>query len=83
MTLTYKLDLDIPPLDLHAKIQVHTSVHPAGIVRHQIDTGTHDAETITCTRVTRDVKISIGLRLIVSTTKSKNCNHKDVEWDGC
>ncbi len=29
MTLTYKFDLDILPLDLHAEIQVHMSVRLA------------------------------------------------------
>ena len=33
MTLTYELDLDIFPLDLHAKIQVCMSIHSAGIAR--------------------------------------------------
>ena len=47
MALTYKPDLDILPLDLHAKNQVHTSVHsPAGGVTH---TATH--------RLTHNVKI--------------------------
>ncbi len=47
MTLTYKLDLNILPLDLHAKIQVHMSVRSARIVR-RTDTHTH--------RQTKDVK---------------------------
>ena len=38
MTLTYKLDLDIVPFDLHAKIQVHMSVRLA--VRVVTDTHT-------------------------------------------
>ena len=42
MTLTYDLDLDILPLDLHVKILVHTSVRSAGIVRL-----TDDAKIIT------------------------------------
>ena len=46
MTLTFELDLDILPLDLHAEIQVCTSVRSAVRARH-----THrqndDAKTIT------------------------------------
>ncbi len=50
MTLTFELDLDVFPLDLHAKIQVHTSANSAFIVRRtdeQTDKRTHDAKTIT------------------------------------
>ena len=53
MTLTYKLDLDILPLDLHAQIQVSMSVlsavrvvtdtHTQGFT----DTQTDDVKTIT------------------------------------
>ncbi len=39
MTLIHKLELDIFPLHLHAKIQVHMSVSPARRVR-QRDTQT-------------------------------------------
>ncbi len=49
MTLTYRLDLDILPLDLPAKIQVRMSVRSAGRVR-RMDGHTHrqtdDAKTI-------------------------------------
>ncbi len=49
MTLTYKLDLGILPLDLHAKTQIRTSVRSA--VRVVKDRHTHrqtdDAKTIT------------------------------------
>ncbi len=44
MTLTYELDLDIFPLDIHAKIQVCMSVRSAVRVRRtdgQTDTQTH------------------------------------------
>ncbi len=43
MTLTYELDLDILPLDLHAKIQVCMSVRSAvRVVTHgHTDTQTH------------------------------------------
>ncbi len=44
-TLTYKLDLDILPLDLHAKIQIRTSVRSAGIAR-RTDRQTNDVKTI-------------------------------------
>ncbi len=50
MTLTYKLDLDILPSDLHAKIQVCMSVLLARIVKQtdgQTETHTNDAKTIT------------------------------------
>ncbi len=50
MTLTYKLDLDIHPLDLHAKIQVCMSVRSAGRVRRthtQTHKHTDDVKTIT------------------------------------
>ncbi len=49
MTLTYKLDLDILPLDLHAEIQVRISVRSAvRVVTHtQTHTQTHDVKTIT------------------------------------
>ncbi len=43
MTLTYELDLDILPLDPHAKIQVSMFVHFTGIMRRtdtQTDTQT-------------------------------------------
>ena len=39
MTLTYKLDLDILPLDLHANIQVRMSVR--SVVRVVTDRHTH------------------------------------------
>ncbi len=45
MTLTYKLDLDVLPLDLHAEIQVRMSVLLA--MRVVTDTHTDDAKTIT------------------------------------
>ncbi len=46
MTLTYELDLDILPLELHAKIQVCMSVRSARIVR-RTDTHTHtDRQTM-------------------------------------
>ena len=47
--MTYKLDLDILPFDLHAKIQVRTSVRSAVRVvtdRHTYGR-THDVKTIT------------------------------------
>ena len=50
MTLTYELDLDILPLDLHAKIQVCTSVRLGFIARRtdgHTDTQTQDVKTIT------------------------------------
>ena len=38
VTLTFELDLDILPLDLHAKIQVRMSVHSAvRVVTHRQD----------------------------------------------
>ena len=46
MTLTFELDLDILPLDLHAKIQVCMFVRSAARAR-QTDSHTHDAKTIT------------------------------------
>ena len=46
MTLTFELDLDILPLDLHGEIQVHKSVRSAVRVR-QTDRITQDAKTIT------------------------------------
>ena len=46
MTLTLKRDLDIHPLDLHAKIQVRMSVRLDDRVR-QKDRHTHNAKTIT------------------------------------
>ena len=46
MTSTYELDLDILPLDLHAKIQVYMSVRMAGIER-RTDGKTHHVKTIT------------------------------------
>ncbi len=48
LTLTYELDLDILPLDLHAKIQVCMSVRSVGIAT-RTDTHTH----------TNDVKTSV------------------------
>ena len=39
MTLTYRLDLDMLPIDLHAKIKVHMYVHLA--VRAVTDTETY------------------------------------------
>ncbi len=49
MTLTYELDLDILPLDLHAKIQVCMSVRSAVrvVTDGQTDGQTHDVKTIT------------------------------------
>ncbi len=50
MTLTLELDLDILPLDLHAKIHVRMSVRSAGIARQtdgQTHTQTNDVKTIT------------------------------------
>ncbi len=46
MTLTFKLDLDILLLDLHAKIQVCTSARSAVRAR-QTDRQNDDAKTIT------------------------------------
>ena len=46
MTLTFELDLDILPLDLHAEIQVCTSVRSAVRAR-QTHTQNDDAKTIT------------------------------------
>ncbi len=46
MTLTYKLDLDILPLDLHAKIQVRLSVRSAVRVR-RTDGHTDNVKTTT------------------------------------
>ncbi len=46
MTLTYELDLDILPLDLHTKIQVRMSIRVAGISR-RTHRHTHDVKTIT------------------------------------
>ncbi len=44
MTLTYKHDLDILPVDLHAKIQVRMLVHSARRVRRtHTDTQTNRA----------------------------------------
>ena len=49
MTLTFELDLDILPLDLHAKIQVCMSVCLVRrVVTHtHTDRQTHNVETIT------------------------------------
>ncbi len=48
MTLTFKLDLDILPLDLHAEIQVCTSVRSAVRARHtHTDRQNDDAKTVT------------------------------------
>ncbi len=49
MTLTFTLDLDILPLDLHAEIQVFMSVRLAKrVVTHgHTDRQTHDVKTIT------------------------------------
>ena len=47
MTLTYKHDLDTFPLNLHAKIQVRTSVHSAVIARRR-DTQTNDVRDVRC-----------------------------------
>ena len=49
MTLTYNLDLDILPLDLHAEIHVCMSVRlVVRVVTHtQTDTHTDDVKTIT------------------------------------
>ncbi len=49
MTLTFELDLDILPLDLHAKIQVRMSVcSTARVVTHtQTDRQKDDVKTIT------------------------------------
>ena len=48
MTLTFELDLDILPFDLHAKIQVCTSVRSAVSARQtHTHTLTDDAKTIT------------------------------------
>ena len=61
MTLTYKLDLDILPLYLHAEIQVHTSVRSAvRVVTHtdrQTDTRcqnyyTHHVRDMGCNNLT-------------------------------
>ncbi len=45
MTLTYELDLDILPFDLHAKSQVHMSVRLT--MRVVTDRQTHNIKTIT------------------------------------
>ncbi len=50
MTLTFDLDLDIHPPDLHAKIQVRMSVHSAMKARHtdrRKDGQTERVKTIT------------------------------------
>ena len=47
LTLTYKLDLDILPLDLHAKIQVCMSARSAMRVVTHAHRHTHDVKTIT------------------------------------
>ncbi len=44
MTLIYRLDLDILPLDMYAKIQVRMSVYSAG---RETDGQTDDAKIIT------------------------------------
>ncbi len=46
MTLTFKLDLDILPLDLPAKFRAGMSVRSATNARHT-DTRAQDAKTIT------------------------------------
>ncbi len=55
MTLSYNLDPDILPLDLHTKIQVHTSVFSAA----RVVTPTHgkidDTKTIMITPVTSEM----------------------------
>ncbi len=70
MTLTYKLDLDILSLDLHAVIQVRVSVRSAvTVVTHRqtdthTDTQTHDVKTITpITSETWGVKIPAKCKL--------------------
>ena len=49
MTLTYELDRDIRPLDLHTEIQVCMSVRLAVrvVTDRQTDTHTDDVKTIT------------------------------------
>ncbi len=49
MTLTFRPDLDILPLDLHAEIQVHMSVRSAlsVVTDTNTHTQTHDVKTIT------------------------------------
>ncbi len=62
MTLTYELDLDILPLDLHAKIEVHMSVCLAGRVRR---THTQTADVKTITPVTLETWGVIMCRIII------------------
>ncbi len=47
MTLTYKLDLDILPLDIHANFQVVCLSVQLGEWDRQTDTQTDDTKTIT------------------------------------
>ena len=46
LTLTYELELDILPLDRHAKIQVHMSVRSANKAR-RTDRQTHHVKSLT------------------------------------
>ncbi len=47
MTLTFKVDLDILPSDLHAEIQICMSVNLAVRVVTDTHRQTHDVKTIT------------------------------------
>ena len=49
MTLSYELDLDIPPFDLHHEIQVRMSIRLAVrvVTDTHINTQTDDVKTIT------------------------------------
>ena len=62
--MTYKFDLDFLALDLHAKIQVHTSVRSAGIVR-QTGRRTYRRCQNYYTRHVTDVECKYGNCLVI------------------
>ena len=70
MTLTYKLDLDILPLDLHAKIQVCTSVR--SVVRVVTDRQTHThTQTYDVKTITPDMSETWGVTIPDWTIQTK------------
>ncbi len=72
MNLTYELDLDNLPLDLHAKIQVSLSVHSA--VRVVTDGQTDGRTDTRCqnyyTRHVTDVGCKNGLQRLVGVRRT-------------
>ncbi len=72
MTLTYELDLDILPLNVHAKIQLCMSVRSAVRVRQtdgHTDTHTHTHTHRQCQNYyTRHVYETWGVKITVNLT---------------